>query len=67
LRGKGIKGVRSGVSGDLFCHILIETPVKLTDKQKELLEEFDKLTEAGGAKHSPQSKSWMDKVKEFFD
>jgi molecular chaperone DnaJ len=45
---------------------LIETPVKLTDKQKELLEEFDKLTEAGGAKHSPQSKSWMDKVKEFF-
>jgi molecular chaperone DnaJ len=59
--------VRSGVSGDLFCHILIETPVKLTDKQKELLEEFDKLTEAGGAKHSPQSKSWMDKVKEFFD
>ncbi|CAM8666908.1 DnaJ DnaJ-class molecular chaperone with C-terminal Zn finger domain [Oxalobacteraceae bacterium] len=66
LRGKGIKGVRSGIAGDLFCHILIETPVKLTDKQKELLEEFDKLTEAGGAKHSPQSKSWMDKVKEFF-
>ena len=47
--------------------MLIETPVKLTDKQKELLEEFDKLTEAGGAKHSPQSKSWMDKVKEFFE
>jgi molecular chaperone DnaJ len=67
LRGKGIKGVRSGIAGDLFCHILIETPVKLTDKQKELLEEFDKLTEAGGAKHSPQSKSWMDKVKEFFE
>ena len=46
---------------------MIETPIKLTDKQKELLREFDQLTTAGGAKHSPQSKSWMDKVKEFFE
>ena len=67
LRGKGIKGVRSGFPGDLFCHVLIETPIKLTDKQKDLLKEFEKLTLAGGAKHSPQSKSWMDKVKEFFE
>ncbi len=67
LRGKGIKGVRSGFPGDLFCHVVVETPVKLTDKQKDLLRDFDKLTAAGGAKHSPQSKSWMDKVKEFFD
>ncbi len=67
LRGKGIKGVRSGFPGDLFCHVLVETPVKLTDKQKELLQEFEQLTAAGGAKHSPQSKSWMDKVKEFFE
>ena len=67
LRGKGIKGVRSGFPGDLFCHVLVETPVKLTDKQKDLLREFEQLTVAGGAKHSPQSKSWMDKVKEFFE
>ncbi len=67
LRGKGIKGVRSGFPGDLFCHVLVETPIKLTDKQKDLLREFDQLTQAGGAKHSPQSKSWMDKVKEFFE
>jgi len=67
LRGKGIKGVRSGFPGDLFCHVLVETPVKLTEKQKDLLREFDQLTQAGGAKHSPQSKSWMDKVKEFFE
>ena len=67
LRGKGIKGVRSGFPGDLFCHVVVETPVKLTDKQKELLREFDQLTAAGGAKHSPQSKTWMDKVKEFFE
>jgi molecular chaperone DnaJ len=67
LRGKGIKGVRSGYAGDLFCHVVVETPVKLTERQKELLRDFEKLTTEGGAKHSPQSKSWKDKVKEFFE
>jgi molecular chaperone DnaJ len=67
LKGKGIKGVRSGYTGDLFCHVVVETPVKLTDKQKDLLREFDRLTKEGGAKHSPQSKGWMDKVKDFFE
>ncbi|MGZ3159951.1 MAG: molecular chaperone DnaJ, partial [Burkholderiaceae bacterium] len=67
LRGKGIKGVRSGYAGDLFCHVVLETPVKLTEKQKDLLREFEKLTAEGGAKHSPQSKSWKDKVKGFFE
>jgi molecular chaperone DnaJ len=67
LKGKGIKGVRSGYAGDLFCHVVVETPVKLTDKQKDLLKEFDRLTNEGGAKHSPQSKGWMDKVKDFFE
>ncbi len=67
LKGKGIKNVRSGYTGDLFCHVAVETPVKLTDKQKELLREFDRLTVEGGAKHSPQSKGWMDKVKDFFE
>jgi len=67
LKGKGIKNVRSGYAGDLFCHVAVETPVKLTDKQKELLREFDRLTVEGGAKHSPQSKGWMDKVKDFFE
>jgi molecular chaperone DnaJ len=67
LKGKGIKGVRSGYAGDLFCHMVVETPVKLTEKQKDLLREFDRLTNEGGAKHSPQSKGWMDKVKDFFE
>ena len=67
LKGKGIKGVRSGYVGDLFCHVVVETPVKLTDKQKDLLREFDRLTSEGGSKHSPQSKGWMDKVKDFFE
>ena len=67
LKGKGIKGVRSGFAGDLFCHVAVETPVKLTDKQKELLRDFEKSTTEGGAKHSPQSKTWRDKVKDFFE
>jgi molecular chaperone DnaJ len=67
LKSKGIKGVRSGFAGDLFCHVAVETPVKLTDKQKDLLKEFERLTQEGGAKHSPQSKSWKDKVKDFFE
>jgi molecular chaperone DnaJ len=67
LRSKGVKGVRSGFPGDLFCHVVVETPIKLTDRQKDLLREFEQLTVEGGAKHSPQSKSWMDKVKEFFE
>ncbi len=67
LKGKGIKGVRSGYAGDLFCHMIVETPVKLTEKQKDLLREFERMTVEGGAKHSPQSKGWMDKVKDFFE
>ena len=66
LRGKGIQGVRSGVAGDLHCHVLVETPVNLTDRQKELLRELETLSEEGGGKHHPQSRGWMDKVKEFF-
>jgi molecular chaperone DnaJ len=67
LRSKGVKGVRSGFPGDLFCHVVVETPIKLTDRQKDLLREFEQLTVEGGAKHSPQSTSWMDQVKEFFE
>src|ERR1700692_381744 len=67
LRGKGIKGVRSGYAGDMFCHVVVETPVKLTEKQKELLRELELSTTEGGARHSPQSKSWFDRVKSFFD
>jgi molecular chaperone DnaJ len=67
LRGKGVKGVRSGMAGDLFCHVVVETPVRLTERQKEMLREFENSMSEGGAKHSPQSKSWKDKVKEFFE
>jgi len=66
LRGKGIKNVRTHAHGDLMCHVLVETPVKLTDRQKELLEEFNSIAMENEHQHNPKAKSWMDKVKEFF-
>jgi len=66
LRGKGIKGVRSSYPGDLYCHVSVETPVRLTDRQKKLLREFDETLRAGGTKHSPQEKSFVEKMKGFF-
>jgi molecular chaperone DnaJ len=66
LRGKGIKGVRSNAHGDLMCHMVVETPVSLTERQKELLRELEMLNEQDGARHNPRTKSWMDKMKQFF-
>ena len=67
LRGKGIKGVRSDFPGDLFCHVVVETPVSLTERQKELLREFETISQGDTARHNPRSKGWFDKVKEFFE
>jgi molecular chaperone DnaJ len=66
LRGKGIKGVRSIAHGDLLCHVVLETPISLTDRQKELLREFETISQANAGRHNPRAKSWMDRVKEFF-
>jgi len=66
LRGKGIKGVRSISHGDLLCHVVVETPVHLTERQKELLREFEAINDEDAGKHNPRAKSWMDKVKDFF-
>jgi molecular chaperone DnaJ len=66
LRGKGIKGVRSAQHGDLMCHVVVETPVNLTARQRELLQELEEISAAEDGQHNPRAKSWMDKVKEFF-
>ncbi len=66
LRGKGVKGVRSSYPGDLYCHVAVETPVKLTDHQRKLLRELDESFRSGGERHSPNAKSWTDKVKDLF-
>ena len=67
LRGKGIRGIRSSSTGDLLCHVAIETPVNLTARQKELLQELEAINVKDGGRHNPRAKSWMDKVKEFFE
>ena len=66
LRGKGIKGLRSTYPGDLYCHIAIETPVKLTEHQRKLLKELDESFRKGGERHSPNTKGWADRVKDLF-
>ena len=67
LRGKGVRNVRSGAQGDLFCRIRVETPVNLNKKQKELLREFDEQTQSAGHKHRPKESGWTDKIKSFID
>ncbi len=66
LRNKGIRPVRGSVQGDLYCHVAIETPVKLTARQKELLREFEQISAQDPGKHNPRAKGWFDKVREFF-
>lgn len=66
LRGKGVKSVRSGRTGDLMCHVMVETPVNLTKEQQALLQQFDESIQAGGEKHLPKAKNWLDALKRFF-
>ncbi|MBL0140610.1 MAG: molecular chaperone DnaJ [Betaproteobacteria bacterium] len=66
LRGKGIKGVRASHPGDLLCEIVVETPVKLTDRQKELLRELEEINRNDGDRHNPRAKSFMDRMRDFF-
>ena len=64
LRGKGVTPVRGGPAGDLLCRVAVETPVNLTNKQKDLLRELqDTMT---GTKHSPKQTSWFEGMKNFF-
>ena len=53
--------------GDLYCHVLVETPVNLTDRQKELLEEFEKISTGLDRSQTPRKKSFWDKVGDLFD
>ena len=68
LRGKGIRHVRSpNEVGDLYCKVVVETPVGLTGKQKALLKEFDELVTKGGARHSPNQNNWTQRIKSFWE
>lgn len=64
LRGKGVVPVRGGAAGDLLCRVVVETPVNLSKRQKELLEELKNSLQ--GSKHSPKQHSWFDGMKNLF-
>jgi molecular chaperone DnaJ len=66
LREKGIKPVRGGATGDLFCRVVVETPVHLSREQKELLQKFDQALQEDTRHHHPREESWLDGVKRFF-
>ena len=66
LRNKGIRPVRGSVQGDLYCHVAIETPVKLTSRQRELLRELEAINQQDPGAHSPRAKSFFEKVRDFF-
>lgn len=65
LRGKGVKPVRGGMTGDLMCRVVVETPVNLSEDQKNILREFQEGL--GSTKHSPKKTGFFDGVKKFFD
>ncbi|MGH8643274.1 MAG: molecular chaperone DnaJ [Gammaproteobacteria bacterium] len=67
LRGKGVQTVRGGEIGDLHCRVVVETPVDLSDEQKQILREFDNTLTREGSRHRPRESSWMDGVKRFFE
>lgn len=67
MRGKGVRSVRGGATGDLLCQVVVETPVHLNKQQKDLLRQFRDSLRGGGDKHNPQEKSWLDKAKEFIE
>jgi molecular chaperone DnaJ len=64
LKGKGMPVLRSKLTGDMYIQVDAETPTKLTKRQRELLEEFQKLSDAGT---SPESQSFFDRMKGLFD
>ena len=66
LRDKGVKPVRGGARGDLFCRVVVETPVKLNSEQRELLRKFEESLLKDAGKHAPRGESFFDGVKKFF-
>ena len=66
LRGKGVKPVRGHAVGDLMCRVVVETPVKLDKRQREMLEEF-RTSLQGDASHSPKASGFFEGVKRFFN
>ncbi len=64
LRGKGMSELNSSARGDMFAEIVVETPVNLTKRQRELLREFE---QNGSSTTHPESEGFFAKVKELWD
>ncbi len=67
LREKGVRPVRGGPTGDLFCRVVVETPVNLSAEQKETIGRFDESLRRDRKQHSPRQQMWLDGVKKFFE
>ena len=67
LRSMGVTSIRGGSPGDLLCRVVVETPVNLSNRQREFLEEFQEIYESQGNRQSPKRFSWFDGVKKFVD
>src|ERR1700733_4049308 len=66
LRDKGGKPVRGGGAGDLFCRVVVETPVHLTAQQRELIGQLEESLKAHAGRHAPREKGFLEGVKRFF-
>jgi len=67
MRGKGVKPVRGGAVGDLMTKVMVETPINLTEEQKKLLRQLEESMSGATERHSPNSSTWVDGVKNFFE
>jgi molecular chaperone DnaJ len=65
LRDKGVKPVRGGARGDLFCRVVVETPVHLSAEQRELIRKLED-TQGARHKHAPREKGFLEGVRRFF-
>jgi molecular chaperone DnaJ len=63
LKGKGMPVLRSSQRGDLYIEVAVETPVKLTKRQKELLREFETASQTGT---HPEAEGFLARLKEFW-
>jgi molecular chaperone DnaJ len=66
LRDKGVKPVRGGSRGDLFCRVVVETPVHLSSEQRELVRKLDESLKAHPSRHAPREEGFIEGVKRFF-
>jgi len=66
LRDKGVRPVRGGVRGDLFCRVVVETPVHLSAEQRELVRRLEESLKAQPGRHAPREKGFLEGVRRFF-